>query len=170
MSQLRPENHLHLDSAWASQLKVALIVARFNSVITQAMKNSALQTFAEFGLSPQNCTVIEVAGAYEIPFMALKAKEHLNVDGILALGAVIRGDTPHFDYVCQGVTNGCMSAQLQMDCPISFGVITVNTLKQAKERSGKNDQNKGRETALALLETLVTAESLKPIQKKRRKK
>lgn len=140
-----------------AKTRVAIVVSLFNAQISENLLTACLSTFEEMGL--WNVKVFKVAGAFEIPFMIKKIALTKKYAGVVALGCVIRGDTPHFEYVSQAASMGCLKASLDALCPVSFGVITVNNLAQAIERSGPNDFNKGREAALALLDTLTLVES-----------
>lgn len=141
--------------------KIAIVMSLFNQDICQNLRDGALSVLKKEGYAAKDILVLEVAGAYEIPLVAQKLLTgRKKYDGVIALGCVIRGDTPHFDYVCDAVNQGCMLAQLNAGKPISFGVITVNNEKQAIERSQPNDFNKGREAAWALIDSLTTLSSI----------
>lgn len=134
--------------------KIAVVVGRYHERVAQSMLKACLRTLRENGVAAENVSVCEVAGAYEIPFMVKRALKDGGYAGAVALGCVIRGDTPHFDYICQAVSLGCMQVQLELERPVSFGVITVDNEAQAHARSSDDDRNKGREAASALIETL----------------
>ncbi len=140
--------------------RVAIVVALFNGTVCQNMLKGALKTLKANGYSSSQIQVFEVSGAFEIPLVAKKVAESKKYAGIIAIGCVIKGDTPHFDYVCKAVTEGCLRVQLDTGCPIAFGVITVNTDAQAKERSSQNKYNKGSEAASALLDTILILEKI----------
>lgn len=142
------------------QGRIAIVVSLFNEKICRNLLQGSLDELKEQGVSADSIEVYEVAGAFEIPLMAQKVLRTKRYDGVIALGCVIRGDTPHFDYVCQAVTEGCLRVQLSESLPIAFGVITVDTPKQAKVRSSNDKFNKGRESALALLDTLTTFQKI----------
>lgn len=134
--------------------RIAIVVSRFNHHITDALLDDALSAIRQLDGSEDAVTVAYVPGAFEIPIVAKKLAQSKNVDGVLCLGAVIRGGTPHFDYVCRGVTDGVMRAMLETGVPMSFGVLTTDTLQQAAERAAGVDGAKGREAMLALIETI----------------
>ncbi len=139
-----------------SQLRLAVVVAQFNQDITDKLLEGALDTFAACGVKPANLTVVQVPGAWELPATAQalieRAPKTKRLDGVLALGAVIRGGTPHFDYVCNETSRGLMDVGLTFGIPVVFGVLTTDTVKQAKDRTGGALGNKGSETALATVE------------------
>ena len=138
----------------AKDKRLAIVVARFNHHITDALLDDALATIEKLDGDKSSATVAYVPGAFEIPIVAKKLAASGKYDGILCLGCVIRGGTPHFDYVCQGVTDGVMQAQLDTNVPMAFGVLTTDTLQQAAERSAGQTGSKGKEAMLALLETI----------------
>lgn len=138
----------------AKDKRLAIVVSRFNHHITEALLDDALATIQKLDGDPSAVTVAYVPGAFEIPIVAQKLAKSGKYDGILCLGCVIRGGTPHFEYVCQGATQGVMQAQLDTQVPMAFGVLTTDTLQQAAERSAGEKGSKGQEAALALLETI----------------
>jgi 6,7-dimethyl-8-ribityllumazine synthase len=142
------------ESDFTDSYDIGIVVARWNSFITDSLLEGALDVLKGKGISEEKIKVIHCPGAYEIPLSCQKLLA--KVDGVVALGAVIRGDTPHFDYVCDGVNRGVMDLNLRTGKPVSFGVLTTDNVKQARERAGEGDAsgNKGAEAALALLEML----------------
>lgn len=136
-----------------SKFRVGVVTARFNNEITSKLESGALQFLKENGFEPSQLAQIRVPGAVEIP---LAAKELLDrgFDGVVALGAVIRGDTAHFDYVCQSVERGCTLLQLEYCKPVGFGVLTTENEEQAFARAGGEMGNKGYEAAEVVLEML----------------
>jgi 6,7-dimethyl-8-ribityllumazine synthase len=138
----------------AKDRRLAIVVSRFNHHITEALLDDALATIQKLDGDPDAVTVAYVPGAFEIPIVAQKLAKSGKYDGILCLGCVIRGGTPHFEYVCQGATQGVMQAQLETHVPMAFGVLTTDTLQQAAERSAGEKGSKGQEAVLALLETI----------------
>lgn len=140
--------------------KIAIVVSLFNENICRNLLKGSLTELQKHGYNDGDVKVLEVAGAFEIPFMAKKLALTKKYAGIVALGCVIRGDTPHFEYVSMAATMGCVQAQLDTGCPLAFGVLTVNNEDQARERSQPNEFNKGREAVLALLDTFQTLETL----------
>lgn len=124
----------------AKDWKVGIVVAQFNKHITDELLNSALGRAKDYAIQSSNINVVEVAGCVEIPLVLQYMSKSDNYDVLLAIGCVIQGDTPHFDYVCKFVTDGVLRVQLDFDMPIGFGVITCNNEQQAIER-----QHLGRE-------------------------
>jgi 6,7-dimethyl-8-ribityllumazine synthase len=143
------------------KVKIAIVMSRFNEAISRALLRGAWRGLKESGVPEAAVRVIEVPGAFEIPLMALKAAQSRLYDGIICLGAVVRGETPHFDYVCLGATHGIMNAQLETGVPMAFGVLTADTLEQAAVRSGDDEHNKGFEAAKVVLEMVELAGALK---------
>lgn len=140
--------------------KIGIVVARWNSMITEKMLNGALKSLAANGIAEDDITVVRCPGAYEIPLAVQKLFENYDVDGIVALGVVIRGGTPHFEYVCDAVNRGITDLILKHNKPVGFGVLTTDNVSQALERAGEKG-NKGGEAALAVLEMLSLEQNLK---------
>ncbi|MDX2469304.1 MAG: 6,7-dimethyl-8-ribityllumazine synthase [SAR324 cluster bacterium] len=136
----------------AKGLKIALVIARFNDFITSKLLEGAQDAFIRNGGKLEDLTLVKVPGAFEIPIACQKLVQTKKFDGVLALGAVIRGSTPHFDYVSSEVTKGVASVSLNSGIPISFGVLTTDNIEQAIERAGSKAGNKGAETMTALIE------------------
>ena len=134
----------------ASPFHFAVIVSRFNTEITGSLRAAALEALREAGAA--GVEVYDVPGAYEIPQAARAAAETGRVDAIVCLGCVIRGETPHFDYISSAVAHGIMEAAGETGVPMAFGVLTVDTLAQAQARAGAGSDNKGREAAAAAIE------------------
>lgn len=135
-------------------LKFALVVSRFNSFITDRLVEGALDAIVRTGGDPDDVTVYKVPGAFEIPLVAKRVATTGRFDGVCCLGAVIRGSTPHFDYVASEVAKGVAHVGLETGVVISFGVLTTDTLEQAVERAGSKMGNKGSEAAMAMIETV----------------
>lgn len=133
-------------------LKAALIVSRFNDFFTRSLLSGAQQTLIQHGLDASHIDVIWVPGAFELPLAAQRCAASGRYDFVVALGCVIRGATPHFDYVCAQASAGLNRVALDTGVPVGFGLLTVDTLEQAMERSGTKAGNKGVEAALAALE------------------
>lgn len=133
-------------------MKIGIIVSRFNGFITGKLLEGALEGVRSRGVQEENITVVRVPGAFEIPLMAEKMAASGRYNAMVCLGAVIRGDTPHFDYVCDSVTRGLGKVISKYQLPIGFGVLTTNNVDQAMERSGSKDANKGYEAALTAIE------------------
>lgn len=140
--------------------KFALVVGRFNSYIVESLKEGAIDTLVRHGIKKEDITVIYSPGAFEIPVVVKKVAEQNQYDAIVALGAVIRGGTPHFEYVAGECVKGLGQLALQYGIPVSFGVLTVDTIEQAIERAGTKAGNKGGEAALSALETVAVLREL----------
>ncbi|WP_417551806.1 6,7-dimethyl-8-ribityllumazine synthase [Marinomonas fungiae] len=140
--------------------KFALVVGRFNSFIVESLKEGAIDTLVRHGIKKEDITVIYAPGAFEIPVVVKKVAEQNQYDAIVALGAVIRGGTPHFEYVAGECVKGLGQLALQFGIPVSFGVLTVDTIEQAIERAGTKAGNKGGEAALSALETVAVLREL----------
>lgn len=129
-----------------------LVVARFNSFIVDSLQSGAIDALTRHGVSDKNITVVKVPGAYELPLVAKRLAESKKYDAIIALGAVIRGSTPHFDYVAGECAKGLGQVGMQQNLPVVFGVLTVDTIEQAIERAGTKAGNKGADAAMTALE------------------
>ncbi|MEX0928375.1 MAG: 6,7-dimethyl-8-ribityllumazine synthase [Balneolales bacterium] len=134
--------------------RVALVVSRWNSFITDRLQSGAVDAFKRHGINEANLTVAYCPGSFEITLTAQKLLETGKYDGIVCLGVVIRGATPHFDFVAGAVTQGINNLNSKFGLPVSFGVLTTDTIDQAVERAGTKSGNKGEEAALALLEMI----------------
>jgi 6,7-dimethyl-8-ribityllumazine synthase len=132
--------------------RFALIVSRFNSFVTERLLDGALDCLARHGVADENVHIYRVPGSWEIPLVARRVAGGGRVDGVVCLGAVIRGGTPHFDYVCAEVSKGIASVALDTGIPTVFGVITTDTIEQAIERAGTKAGNKGWDAAQTALE------------------
>jgi 6,7-dimethyl-8-ribityllumazine synthase len=133
-------------------LKFALVVSRFNSFITERLLEGALDCLRRQGVADDDLTVARVPGAWEIPVVVQRLAQGKAYDGVICLGAVIRGSTPHFDYVAAEVSKGIAMVSLETGMPISFGILTTETLEQAIERAGSKAGNKGFAAAEAAIE------------------
>ena len=136
----------------ARGLRVALVVSRFNHLISVRLLDSARETLVENGLDASDMELFWVPGAFEIPLAARRLAQSGRFDAIVTLGSVIRGGTPHFDYVCRGVTDGVREVMRESDIPVGFGVLTTDDIDQALARAGGSAGNKGGEVALAAIE------------------
>ncbi len=136
-----------------SGAKIGIVVSRWNSSITEQMLNGALAALKGNGILDKDIIITRCPGSFEIPLAANYLLEDTEVDGVIALGVVIRGGTPHFEYVCNAVTNGVLELNLKYKKPVAFGVLTTDDVKQALDRAGEKG-NKGGEAALALLEMI----------------
>ncbi len=135
-------------------MKLAIVVGRFNSMISDKLLSGALSSFMRGGGDEKDITVLKVPGSFEIPLAAQKLAQTKKYDGILCIGAVIRGGTPHFDYIASEVAKGVAHVNLSTGVPTAFGIITADNLEQAIERAGTKQGNKGEEAMLALIETI----------------
>ncbi len=133
-------------------LKMAIVCARFNDFVVKALLAGAEDALVRHGVASDDIDVAWVPGAYEIPMVAKRLAASGKYDGVIALGAVIRGATTHYDFVAGGASNGLASAMLETGVPIMFGVITTESIEQALERSGTKAGNKGAEAAVAAIE------------------
>jgi 6,7-dimethyl-8-ribityllumazine synthase len=132
--------------------KYGIVVSRFNSFITGKLLDGALDFLRRHDVKDEEITVCWVPGAFEIPVMAQRLASLNKFDGIICLGALIRGNTPHFDYISSEVTKGIAQVSLEFKLPVSFGVITADTLEQAIERAGTKSGNKGADAAASAIE------------------
>jgi len=132
-------------------IKVSIVVSRFNSFITERLLDGALDALRRHGVEEKGITVIRVPGSFEIP-LGVKRAAGQKVDAVIALGALIRGGTPHFDYLSAEVTKGVAQVMLATGIPVAFGVLTTDTVEQAIERAGSKAGNKGAEAAQSALE------------------
>lgn len=140
--------------------KYALVVARFNSFVVDHLVDGAIATLIRSGVDPKDIRVIKVPGAFEIPLVAQKIAKSKKYSSIIALGAIIRGSTPHFEYVCGECVKGLSTVSITFDIPIIFGVLTVNSIEQAIERSGSKAGNKGSEAASSAIEMVSLLDQL----------
>ncbi len=133
-------------------LKVGIVVGRFNEFITGKLLGGAEDALRRHGLNTEDVDIAWVPGAFEIPLIAKKMVETNKYDAVITLGTVIRGSTPHFDYVCSEVSKGVASITMQSGVPVIFGVLTTDTIEQAVERAGTKAGNKGWEAAVSAIE------------------
>lgn len=141
-------------------LKIGIVAARFNEFITGKLISGAEDSLKRHGVADDNIHLAWVPGAYEIPFIAKKMASSGKYDAIIALGAVIKGSTPHFDYVCSEVSKGVASVGLEMDIPVIFGVLTTNTIEEAIERAGTKSGNKGFDAGMTAIEMINLVKEL----------
>jgi len=141
-------------------LRIAIVATRWNEFIVERLTAGAQDALARHGVGADNIDIAMAPGAYEVPFVAKKLASTGRYHGVVALGCVIRGATPHFDYVAGEAANGVAAAARETGVPISFGVLTVDTIEQAIERAGTKAGNKGAEAALAVLETINLCRSI----------
>ena len=134
--------------------RIAVVAARYNSDIVERLLSGCLSTLSDKGVDDKDISVIKVPGAFELPLAARRMAERADIDAVIALGAVIRGETAHFDYVCGECAHGLARASLDSDKPVIFGVLTVDNERQAHQRTGDGQDNKGVEAANAALEMI----------------
>ncbi|GAB6097162.1 6,7-dimethyl-8-ribityllumazine synthase [Desulfatiferula olefinivorans] len=132
--------------------KFAIVVSRFNDFITERLTGGAVDALVRSGADDGAIDIIKVPGAFEIPLLAKKAVATGRYDAVICLGAVIRGATPHFDYVCAEVTKGVAMVSMESSIPVIYGVVTTDTIEQAIERAGTKAGNKGWDAAVAAIE------------------
>ncbi|RIU91415.1 6,7-dimethyl-8-ribityllumazine synthase [Oceanobacillus picturae] len=135
-----------------TDMKIGIVVGRFNDFITSKLLEGAKDTLMRHGVSEENIDVAWVPGAFEIPLAAMKMAKKEQYDAVITLGTVIRGSTPHFDYVCNEAAKGVGQVAMQTEKPVIFGVLTTETIEQAIERAGTKAGNKGAEAATAAIE------------------
>jgi 6,7-dimethyl-8-ribityllumazine synthase len=142
--------------------RIGIAVSRYNSEVTQTLLKSCVKTLAEQGMDPKHIQTIEVPGAFELPYACQKLALSKKFDALIALGAVVRGGTPHFDYVCEAATRGVVEVGLKYNIPIIFGVLTTDNQEQARDRiHGGKHGDKGVEAALTALKMAALARSKK---------
>lgn len=136
----------------AKDLRIAIVVSRFNEIISKSLLSGATDCLLRHEGSENNITVVYVPGAFEIPLIAKKLADSKKYNAVICLGAVIRGATPHFDYIAAEVSKGIAQAGMQTGVPVIFGVLTCDTIEQALERAGTKSGNKGWDAALSAIE------------------
>jgi 6,7-dimethyl-8-ribityllumazine synthase len=135
--------------------KIAIVVSEWNSNITENLLQGAYDTLLKFGVSSQDISIRRVPGSFELTFGAKTLIEKIHPDALIMLGCVIQGETPHFTYVCQSVTQGATELNIKYDVPVIFGLLTTTTLEQAKDRAGGRHGNKGDEAAVTALKMIA---------------
>ena len=138
----------------ASDMNVGIVVAEWNKGITEKLLEGACNTLERHGVKPENIIVKRVPGSFELTFGAKRLADEKDVDGVIVLGCVVKGDTPHFDYVCMGVTQGIAQLNATGDIPVIYGLITTNTMEQAEDRAGGKLGNKGDECAITAIKMI----------------
>ena len=147
---------------WGQGLSIAIVVARFNELVTRPLLSGAQDGLASHGVEPEDVDVAWVPGSFEIPVTARKLAESGRYQAIVCLGAVIRGETPHFDHVANQASSGIGRVALDTGLPVIFGIITADTLEQALERAGGKMGNKGYDAAVAAIEMANLMRGLRP--------
>jgi len=157
-------NHIECQGNQAMPMKkFAVVVSRFNEEITRLLKEGACQRLIESGVNENDITLLDVPGAVEIPLVAKKLAETGNFAAIIALGAVIRGETTHYDYVCSQVSEGCQRVMLDYDVPVIFGVLTTENEAQALDRLGGAHGHKGQDAADVAVEMVNLLAKIKSL-------
>jgi 6,7-dimethyl-8-ribityllumazine synthase len=145
---------IHQGKLQAKGFKIGIVVSRFNGFIADRLLEGALEALQKTGAQEADITVYKVPGSFEIPMVARKIARSKTANGILCIGALIRGDTPHFDFLGAEVTKGLAQIAMEDGVPVSFGILTVDTVEQGIDRAGTKAGNKGYDAAMALVETL----------------
>lgn len=138
----------------ASDMCVGIVVSEWNKSITEKLLEGACNTLEKHGVKTQNIIVKRVPGSFELTYGARKLAENRELDAVIILGCVVRGDTPHFDYVCSGVTQGITELNLMYDMPFIFGLLTTDTMQQSEDRAGGKHGNKGDEAAITAIKMI----------------
>lgn len=142
-------------------MKIGIVTARFNELITSRLQEGAKRALVRAGVAAADILEIEVAGSFELPLAAQWLIDTKQVEGVVALGAVIKGSTDHYDYVCSTASSGLMQTQLSRSVPVGFGVLTCETLEQALDRAGGKLGNKGSEVAMTVVEMAMLKTQLR---------
>ena len=147
----------------AEGMKFGIVVSEWNENITAALLHGAETTLKKHGVKPEDITIYTVPGSFELTYGAAMFVNSNSVDAVIAIGCVIRGDTPHFDYVCAGTTQGIAALNTQGDIPVIYGLITTNTMQQAEDRAGGIHGNKGDECAITAIKMVDLKRKFKKI-------
>lgn len=135
-------------------MKIGIVVSEWNETVTTPLLQGAFNTLIKHGVKKENILIDFVPGSFELIFGSKHMVENKGIDAVIALGCVVRGDTPHFDYVCSGVTQGIADMNIRYDIPFIFGLLTTDNMQQAKERAGGRHGNKGDECAITALKMI----------------
>lgn len=154
MSEYSPENMIDI-----SERKIGIVVSEYNNTITESLYNAAVETLLKHGITEGNIVRRNVPGAFELTLGAQYLAVREDIDGVVTLGCVIQGETRHFDFICQAIAQGITKVSLETFKPVSFGVLTPNTLAQAQDRAGGKHGNKGVEAAVAVIKILGLPEA-----------
>jgi len=146
----------------APGMRIAVVVAKYNDFVTDRLQTGALAALAKAGVASADITIIRVPGSFEISFAARQAAETGDFDAVVCLGCLIRGATAHFEYIAAAVSQGITAAAADTGVPITFGVLTTNSVEEAIERAGEGPANKGWEAALAAVDLATVVAQLKP--------
>lgn len=145
---------IHQGKLQAKGLKIGIVFSRYNQFISDKLLEGALDALHKLGAEEDDISVYKVPGSFEVPLLARKLAKAKKVDGIICLGALIRGDTPHFDFLSSEVTKGLAQISMEEGTPLSFGILTVETIEQGIERAGTKAGNKGYDAAFSVVETI----------------
>ena len=156
MSEFRPSEKIF----GILEARVAVVAARWNGEITDGLLSGAIKALTRHGIVQNDIEIFRVPGAFELPLASQRAARTGRFSAVISLGCVIRGDTPHFDYVCSETTRGIGQVSLNENLPVAFGLLTTDNLEQSLERSGDNSENKGEEAALTALEMLTMLQKM----------
>ncbi len=140
--------------------RYGIVISRFNEFISSRLLSGAVDTLLRHGVKEEEVEIYWIPGSFEVPMAASKVAQKKDIDGIICLGTLIRGDTPHFDYIAKEVSKGIAEVSLRSGKPVIFGIITADTLEQAIERAGTKAGNKGRDAALAVIEMVNLLENI----------
>ncbi|HXA27241.1 MAG TPA: 6,7-dimethyl-8-ribityllumazine synthase [Candidatus Angelobacter sp.] len=157
--------NVHTGRLDATGMRVGIVVARFNDFVAQRLLEGAIDALVRHGADESDLTVVWVPGSFEVPLAAQELATGGRVDAVVCLGVVVRGDTPHFDYVAGEASKGVGAVGLQAKLPVSFGVVTTETMEQAIDRAGGKHGNKGADAALAAVEMVSLLRTLRAAQK-----
>ena len=138
----------------ASRMRIGIVVSEWNAPVTSKLLEGACNTLQKYGVSPENMPIFHVPGSFELTFGAQQVAKYGDVDAVIVLGCVIRGETPHFDYISQGVTQGITKLNATQDIPVIFGVLTTENRQQSEDRSGGKYGNKGDEAAITAIKMI----------------
>ena len=152
---------VHAGKLDATGMRIGIVVARFNELVSQRLLDGAVDALRRHGAADESLTVVWVPGSFEIPVAARELAEHGDVDAVVCLGTVIRGDTAHFDYVAGEAARGVAAVHATTGVPAGFGVLTVDTLEQALDRAGGKHGNKGADAAMAAVEMVSVLRELR---------
>ncbi len=148
-------------NSYDTNVKIAIVASRFNSFIVDRLYDGAIKSLKANGISDDAVTVVKVPGAFEIPVAVKALLDKNEVNAVITLGAVIRGETPHFDYICNECSHGISQLAMSSGVPVIFGVLTVDNTEQAMDRAGEEESNKGYEAASAALEMISVIKKIK---------
>jgi len=138
----------------ASNMRMGIVVSEWNNSITEKLLEGAYNTLIKHGVLHDNIQVFRVPGSFELTFGAQQMAKYCDIDAVIVLGCVVRGDTPHFDYVCKGVTEGITKLNATQDTPVVFGLLTTENMQQAEDRAGGKHGNKGDESAITAIKMI----------------